>query len=195
LKFTGIILAGGASSRMGSPKALLSYQGMTFADRLVHVLSPVCERVVVVLGHNAELVRRGITGGAASFAVNANPGLGQLSSLQCGLREVAETSDGVMFVPVDCPAVWQETVVRLVSAFTGDLFVVPRFSGKHGHPVLFRRQILPEFLALDPSSTAREIVHRYRDRTRYVDVDDPGVLRDVDDPAAYRELLSAASTP
>ncbi len=58
----GIILAAGASSRMGSPKALLEYRGETFIQRLVRVLSPVCGRVIVVLGYHAAEIRPGIPG-------------------------------------------------------------------------------------------------------------------------------------
>ena len=53
----GIILAAGASSRMGRPKALLEYRGETFAGRLVRVLSKVCDPVIVVLGHHADAIR------------------------------------------------------------------------------------------------------------------------------------------
>ena len=49
----GIILAAGASSRMGTPKALLEYRGETFVDRLVRVLGAVCDPVIVVLGYHA----------------------------------------------------------------------------------------------------------------------------------------------
>ena len=54
----GIILAAGASRRMGSPKALLEYQGETFAGRLARVLSGVCDPVIMVLGHNANVTAR-----------------------------------------------------------------------------------------------------------------------------------------
>ena len=50
----GVILAAGASSRMGSPKALLDYRGETFVGRLVRILSPVCDPVIVVLGYHAK---------------------------------------------------------------------------------------------------------------------------------------------
>jgi molybdenum cofactor cytidylyltransferase len=193
LKFTGIILAAGASSRMGSPKALLRYQGETFVDRLTKLFAPFCEAVIVVLGYQADVIEAGAESGIAQFVRNLEPQRGQFSSLQCGLHAVRESSEGILFLPVDCPTVQASTVARLIGAFGTHPFVIPQFRGKHGHPILFRREVLPEFLGLDAQSTAREVVHRYSRQTRYVDVDDPGILRDVDDPAAYRELVQTVS--
>jgi molybdenum cofactor cytidylyltransferase len=66
--------------------------------------------------------------------------------------------------------------------------VIPRFQGRRGHPVCAARWLIPEFLALPVEAQAREIVHRHAAEACYVDVDDPGILRDVDDPEAYRSL-------
>ena len=82
----GIILAAGASSRMGTPKALLDYRGETFLDRLIRVLGAVCDPVIVVLGYHAEQIRAGVNG-RVQFVVNPTPTRGQLSSLQTGLAE------------------------------------------------------------------------------------------------------------
>ena len=84
----GVILAAGASSRMGQPKALLEYKGETFLHRLAGMLDEVCGRVVVVLGYDAERVRAAVPAGAET-TVNPAPERGMLSSLQCGLRAVA----------------------------------------------------------------------------------------------------------
>ena len=54
----GIILAAGASSRMGRPKALLDYRGETFLGRLIRVLGTSCDPVIVVLGYHADLIRQ-----------------------------------------------------------------------------------------------------------------------------------------
>jgi molybdenum cofactor cytidylyltransferase len=186
-----VILAGGASSRMGSPKALLHIDGETFADRLIGVFDPVCSQVVVVLGHHAEQIRKGIKR-AADFVFNSEHALGQLTSLQCGLRAVREDADAVLFTPVDYPAFRGDTVRLLVSRIGDAPVIVPRFDGRHGHPVLVSRQVAREFLTLAADRTARDVIHRHVGHTLYIDVDDPGILRDVDDPAAYRALLQAA---
>ena len=89
----GIILAAGASSRMGSPKALLALDGETFLDRLIAAFEPHCAPVLVVLGFHAGRTRAGICrSGDVTFVTNPDPDRGMLSSLQCGLAEVPATA-------------------------------------------------------------------------------------------------------
>jgi molybdenum cofactor cytidylyltransferase len=193
VNFTGIILAAGASRRMGTPKALLALGGSTFVDRLTAALAQYCSSVIIVVGHHAGAIRSGMRlRPVPIFVENPAPENGQLSSLQCGLRAVPEVCSGILFMPVDCPAVKPDTIGKLVERSEDAAFVVPTYQGKHGHPVLFRPKIAAEFLALPRDSSAREVVHRYRSETLYVNVSDSGILRDIDDPAAYRDLLSAA---
>lgn len=190
----GIILAAGASSRMGSPKALLEYRGETFVNRLVRVLSSACDPVIVVLGFHAEAIRERVDG--ATIVVNPDPARGQLSSLQTGLHAVPEDAEAVLFTPVDSPSVKASTIARVVEAFRSrdqnTLLVIPRFQGKRGHPVCTAREVIAEFLALPATSRAKEIVNRHEARTLYIEVDDPGVLADIDDPEAYQKLAGSA---
>jgi CTP:molybdopterin cytidylyltransferase MocA len=215
----GIILAAGASSRMGTPKALLNYRGETFLHRLIRILRPICNPVIVVIrdvgcaswpAPGLPIGAEAVVGRApwpaadppvgleANFVINPDPDRGQLSSLQTGLATLPATADGFLFTPVDSPAVEPATVALLSHAFAtrdpGTLLVVPRHAGRKGHPVFCARELAAEFLALDAATgQAREVVRRHVDSTLFVDVDDSGVLIDVDDPAAYRELTR--STP
>jgi CTP:molybdopterin cytidylyltransferase MocA len=194
----GIILAAGASSRMGTPKALLDYRGETFVGRLVRVLGETCLPVIVVLGYHAEALREQVPG-AAKVVFNPDPSRGQLSSLQTGLAALPSEADGFAFIPVDSPAVEAGTVARLARAFeqrrASTLFVIPRQSGKRGHPVFAARSIAAEFLGLPPTAEAREVVHARVNRTEYVDVEDAGIFIDVDDPEAYRRLQQGLKEP
>ncbi len=180
---------------MGSAKALLTLHGETFLDRLIRVAGAHCQPVVVVLGHEPGKIREGLKApGDARFTINDDYELGQLTSLQCGLRAVPPGPRAVLFTPVDYPAIRQETIRALVAAVdeSDHLFFVPRYQGRRGHPVVFAASVLPEFLALPPDSDARSVIHRHRDDTRYLDVDDPGILKDVDRPDEYAELLKTS---
>jgi molybdenum cofactor cytidylyltransferase len=177
---------------MGTPKALLTYQGETFVDRLIRIFESTASEIIVVVGKDAGAIRSS-AGRSAHFIVNAEWELGQLSSLQCGLSVLSAEVDAVFFTPVDCPGISAETPLLLLKNFApGADFVIPRFQGRRGHPVLFDSRLAAEFLALPPCSSAREVVHRYSGSTRYVDVEDAGVLRDVDEPADYEALIGAA---
>jgi molybdenum cofactor cytidylyltransferase len=187
-----VILAAGASRRMGSPKALLDYQGEPFLNRLIRVLGSVCHPVIAVLGSHADVIRANANG-VVQFVVNPDPERGQLSSLQTGLAAVPRDVEGFAFTPVDSPAVCEGTLDQLVAKFhvrkPETQFVIPRYQGQRGHPVFAAAPLLAEFLALPLTAQAKDIVHAYVPRTEYLDVDDPGILADIDDRAAYQQLL------
>jgi molybdenum cofactor cytidylyltransferase len=192
-KIAGIILSGGASRRMGTPKALLRFQNETFLDRLVRLFAAVCDPIIVVVGLHADKISSGIERGRdVLFAVNPDPERGMLSSLQCGLALVPPYAGAAMFLPVDHPHLETSTLETLAARFRADRapVIVPTHAGEHGHPVCISRPLIDELLALPPDAKASDVIHRHVARTIYVEVSDPAVVTDVDDPAAYAELLA-----
>lgn len=190
MSYVGLILAAGESSRMGSAKALLEFRGETFLDRLIRCFSAYCSPVIVVLGHEPEVIRAGLrSAGNAVFVLNPDYSRGQFSSMQCGLRAVPEDAQGILFTPVDHPNIEPATVRQLIAA--GAPIAIPQYLGRHGHPVLFTRALIPEFLALGADAQARHVLHGHASEIRYLDVADPGILDDIDDPDAYHRLLAA----
>ena len=190
-----VILSGGASRRMGTPKALLRYRGETFLDRLIRLFSGVCEPVVVVLGHDAGRIQAGAErAGDALLVVNPDPERGMLSSLQCaaGIPACAG-SDAVLFIPVDHPNIEAPTVQILADAFFTHRapVTVPIYQGRKGHPVCISREVIEELLALPPAADTGEAIRAHA--IRRIDVDDPGVVSDIDDPQAYAALNQAAN--
>jgi len=179
---------------MGSPKALLEYRGETFIQRLVRVLSAVCDPVIVVLGYHADALRPAVAN--TTIVVNPAPERGQLSSLQTGLAALPSAAEGFLFTPVDSPAIEIPTVECLAAEFQrrdpATLLVIPRFEGKRGHPVFATRAIADELSALPLTAQARDVIRGHVAQTLYIDVDDPGILTDIDDREAYRRLSEAA---
>jgi molybdenum cofactor cytidylyltransferase len=177
----GLILAAGESSRMGTPKATLAYRGQTFLESIVKTLrSAGLERIVVVLGHQAEDIQRQVKIEPAQVVINPDYRSGQTSSLQAGLRAlVADDLEAVLLCLVDHPAVSEATVARVVASFR---------QGRRGHPVLLGRQVFEELLGLSGDAGADSVVRRHRRATQYVEVEDEGVVIDVDDPEDYRRL-------
>jgi len=187
----GVILAAGASSRMGRPKALLEYEGEAFVHRLARMMDEVCGRVAVVVGYDAACVRAAVPDGTV-VVENPRPELGMLSSLQCGLRGVMD-ADAVLFLPVDHGALRAATVAAIAAEPAEAEIVVPECQGRHGHPVRVSRSIAFELLALPPTAQARDVIRRHRDITRYVSVDDPAAIAGVNRPEDYRALVEARS--
>ncbi len=188
----GIILAAGESSRMGTDKALLAYRGRTFLETILSTLrSAGIDRVVVVLGHHAEEIRRAVDLSSAQVVVNTDYRRGQTSSLQAGLRALeSENLEAVVLCLVDHPAVSAGTLRRLVESFktSGSSAALPTFQGQCGHPALIGRALFAELRELGPAQGANAVIRKHRAATRFVQVIDPGILTDVDDPETYRGL-------
>ena len=190
----GVILAAGESSRMGADKPLLMYRGRTFIENIVSALRNAgVQRVVVVLGHNAELIQQSVDLSSVEVVVNQDYHRGQTSSLQAALRVLASSEpDGIVLCLVDHPAISADTLQKLIQhfKFTGKLVVIPQTQGKHGHPVLLGREVFGQIAVLGSDEGADRVIHQHRDRTEFVEVTDAGVLIDVDDPESYTRLVA-----
>ena len=145
--------------------------------------------MIVVLGAHASDIRAGATH-PATFVENPNYLTGQTGSMQCGLRAIPPTAEGVLFTLVDHPAVSPATLDALLAPGAA-LLRVPRYRGERGHPIWISRHLFPEFLALPATGAARDIVRAHAADTEFLDVDDPGIRADIDDAAAYSRLLEA----
>jgi molybdenum cofactor cytidylyltransferase len=172
---------------MGAPKALLSYRGESFLDRLVRLFSARSAPVVVVLGAWPELP---VTAPAVAV-VNENWQGGQTSSMQIGLRSIPADADGVLFTLVDHPAVEASTIEALLAA-PGRLRI-PRFNGRRGHPIWLSRELFPALLDVPPGGAARDVIRAYYPEATFLDLDDPGIVADIDDRPAYEALVGERS--
>jgi len=190
----GVVLAAGESSRMGRDKPLLEYRGKAFLENIIAALRGAgVQRIVVVLGHNAESIKQHVDLSAVEVIVNHDYRRGQTSSLQAGLQALAGNEPvGVLICLVDHPAISADTLLKLIHRFRSARkpIVIPQMQGKHGHPVLISRELFGEIAALGPDQGADKVIHRYHSQTEFVEVTDPGILLDVDDPESYRKLTS-----
>lgn len=192
--FAGVILAAGASSRMGREKALLPWKGGTFLSAAIQALQRVTDFVMVVVGpHNQAEIAPVIYANAAFLVLNPHPENGQFSSLQRGLEEVLNRGrDAAIFTLVDRPAPQLETIVQLKDGFINSSdqvwSVVPEYSGKHGHPIIVGREMIEAFLRAPGASTARDVEHAHQQHILYVAVDDPLVALNVNTAEDFEKL-------
>ena len=199
----GVVLAAGASSRMGRPKAALplGHRGETFLSRLLRSFVVVgIPEIVVVTGAHAELVKRsaGRVDRRVRFAHNANWEAGQLSSLLVGLNagvpgaSVADcTLEAVMMTLVDVPLVSSATCARVLDAWRASRapIVRPARGDEHGHPVIFDRAIFDELRAADPRQGAKSVVRAHAEEILNLPIEDEGAFADFDTDADYQSLL------
>lgn len=202
--FAGVILAAGTSSRMGSDKALLDWQGKTFLRAAIDSLAPHCELVIVVAGQNADELRPIVYAAGAFLVLNHQPERGQFSSLQTGLQEVLNRGrDAALVTLVDRPPASRKTIQDLRDYFCdvcaqGRWAVIPEFEGQHGHPIIVGREMIEVFLRAAATSNARDVEHAHQEKIEYLAVSDPHVTLNVDSPEAYAQLTggtSPAKTP
>jgi molybdenum cofactor cytidylyltransferase len=193
----GVILAAGRSSRMGRAKALLPCGpgGESFVRQLARALCDGGVRQVLIVGRpDDEALRDEVVAMPLSARFVENPGAdaGQLSSVLAGLdaADVPGTR-GLLVTPVDAPLVTAATVATLLAMFssTGAPIVRAVYRGRHGHPVLFSRDVFESLRRADPAVGAKAVLRAHALAIVNVDVDDPGVVADVDTPEDYRALF------
>ncbi len=190
-----IVLAAGESRRMGSPKTLLPFPEPdgtenTFLGHLLRVFGATrAAPVVVVLGHDAEALRRELDLGEARVVVNESYRDGMLSSIRAGLDALSsETVEGALVCPVDHPDVRPDVVETLIARFEAERppVLLPTFEGRRGPPVLFSKAVFSELRTAPKEVGARRVVWDHQEDLLEVEVSHGGVTIDIDTPGDYR---------
>ena len=192
----GIVLAGGRSSRMGRPKALLPIggNGETFFDRVTRTLLDAgLDDVVVVVGADAEAIRAAAAPRAGVRIVdNPDHERGQLTSLLAGLDAIdGGHVEAALVTLIDVPLVSSATVRTLLSERRARPapIIRPVSNGRHGHPVIFDRALFGELRAADPRQGAKPVVRSHTAAIVDVPVDDEGAFTDIDTLEDYERVF------
>lgn len=191
------ILSAGESRRMGTPKALLPYQGSTFLQHLIQVTRhPRVGLTKIVLGAGAQVIRDTLHLDEPSVVINDEWEKGQLSSIQAAVRSLhAAGTEGMILCPVDHPLVSANLVARLIEQFdsTGNLVALPTYQGRRGHPVIFRAALYDELLEASATVGARQVVWAHRDEVLEVPTNEEGIILNLNDPETLRKALEGKS--
>lgn len=171
-----IVLAAGASTRMGHPKALTRLDGETALERIVRQASGM--RVVVVLGEHHDAVRAAHPALDVRWLRNPAPEMGRTGSLQ---RALLVARPPVLVLPVDHPLVLGETM-RAVAATAGE-WVVPTYRGRGGHPIKLGELGCTAVLSAPPGTPLRDIPGMVGLEVTRVEVGDPHVRSNLDTQA------------
>ncbi len=191
-----VILSGGASSRMGSPKALLAYQGRPFLDHLLKLaLHPKIGIRRVVLGAHAEPIASAVHLAADEIVINADWEKGQLSSIQAGLRSLPPGTDGMLLFLIDHPLISAELVENLIALFytSHAPIVLPVFEGKRGHPVLFSSKLYEELQSASLAVGARSVVWAHRNEVSEHHTIEEGCVLNLNDPTTLAHVRNIPS--
>lgn len=194
-----VILAAGESRRMGRLKQVLPWGDRTVVEAAVDaaLAAPDVDEVVVVLGHEAEVVRAALMSRARPgmrIVVNADYHLGMLSSVKSGVRALAAETGAFFIAPADQPGICSEDYGLVVQAYRRARprvdIVVPTYGGRGGHPTLFAGALRQEVLDLpDDGQGLRDLIVRREGRVLRVELGRPGMVEDLDTAEDYERAL------
>lgn len=185
-----VILSGGASRRMGSPKALLPYQGRPFLEHLLDIVRhPRIGARRVVLGPDADAIVSEVTLAKEEIVLNPDWERGQLSSIQAAIRSLPANTEGLLLCPVDHPLVSAALVGDLIEAFDAahPAIVLPIYEGRRGHPVIFAARLYEELLNAPEDKGARAVVWAHANEIAEVSTDEEGCVLNLNDPDAFQK--------
>ena len=184
-----IILAAGRSTRMGGPNKLLAELEGKKLVRIAteQALASKASEVIVVTGHQAELVEQALAGLKVKFVRNPDFAGGLASSVKAGIAAVPPNADGAIICLGDMPLIDAKLIDRLIEAFApdrGNLIAVPVADGRRGNPVLWSRRFFPELMTLDGDIGARHLIAKHGEAVSEVPVEGDGAFLDIDTPQA-----------
>ncbi len=186
-----VILSGGASRRMGSPKALLPFQGRPFLEHLLDITKhPKIGARRVVLGAHAEDIARGVPLQADEVVVNDRWEEGQLGSIQAGLKSLPAETEGMVLCLIDHPLISRALVDGLIGQFylTRAPVVLPVFEGKRGHPVIFSSAVFGELQRASANLGARSVVWAHKNQVVEFMTAEEGCVLNLNDPEGYARI-------
>lgn len=178
----GVVLAAGASSRLGQPKQLVTIDGRSLLQHAVDKCLPVCPLgVVVVTGAEREVVSQMLRGEPVLIVHNSAWRDGLASSITTGIACIPADSPAVLLMLCDQPNLSTAELAQLVSVWAGhpDRVVASRYGGTFGVPAIFPRAAFPMLEALRGDRGAKSIIEQLADS---ILVDVPGAELDIDRP-------------
>jgi molybdenum cofactor cytidylyltransferase len=197
---------------MGSPKALLAYQGRPFLEHLLEVtVHPKIGVRRVVLGAHAEPIAKNIALAADEIVINADWKKGQLSSIQAAIRSLPgfkeaapqkgpeqqtqathhgtphlpQRTDGLLLCLIDHPLISGALVNYLIEQFYAAVcakIVLPVYEGRRGHPLIFPASLYEELLRAPEDKGARAVVWAHAGEVVEVPTEEEGCILNLNDP-------------
>ncbi|MGH2492035.1 MAG: nucleotidyltransferase family protein [Candidatus Limnocylindria bacterium] len=182
-----IVTAAGSAERFGGKKLLAPIAGEPLLDHTIRsLLEGGVNEVILVVSSEArrELARdvSAMSDPRVRPLENPDPSRGMFSSIQIGVATA--NGDALLVLPGDMPYVRPETVRAVIAKYRErGAIVSPRYKGKRGHPVVMPLSLRDEIAATPATGNLHEVIRRHPGEPVDLEVNDPGVVRDVDTPA------------
>lgn len=183
-----IVLAAGLSSRMGTQKLLLPFEGKTIIEKVVeNILGSGILHIKVVLGADYADIADALKAWPVSFIRNENYRDGMHSSVICGVSSLPISTRAVLIFLGDQPFIPAKVTGKVVEAWksSGKGIVIPLFDGKRGHPNLYDLKYRTELSNLNPVIGLRSIAQTFPEDICEVETFSPEIVRDIDTKDDY----------
>jgi molybdenum cofactor cytidylyltransferase len=188
-----IILAAGESKRMGSPKMLLPFKGITMLEYVIrNVTESAVDNILVVLGAEREVLTELLSKSSVKYCFNDNYKEGMLSSVKCGFGNLPSDFEVAMIFQGDQPLISSTVINKVIEGYRSHNkgIVIPVYKRRRGHPILIDRKYLYEIEMLDNNEGLRSLSRKFSEDVLEVESDDPGILRDLDTYEEYKKELN-----
>jgi molybdenum cofactor cytidylyltransferase len=188
-----VILAAGASTRLGRPKQLLTWQGKTLLQHAVQTALTITTQPVVVTGCNADQLAAGLNHTQVHIVFNPDWELGIASSIRYGLQALLDRTpapDQVIFMVCDQPFVSAELLLDLINERQKSQrsIVASSYAGTLGIPALFDKSMFPQLLDLQGDMGAKKLIQGHPDEVAFVEFPQGNI--DIDTELEYEKLTS-----
>jgi len=187
-----VLLAAGASTRLGSPKQLLLYRQQSLLQHAVELaMASMADRVIVVLGANAASIITETQNSKLSFIINPHWAEGMAASIRCGLSHSLMQNpvpQQVLFMACDQPHINTDLLDKLITSqrTSSCLIAGSQYAATIGIPAVFAASLFPDLLQLKGDTGARKLIQQYKDQVLAIPFE-PGAV-DIDTAADYRGL-------
>lgn len=191
----GVVLAAGASTRMGRNKLFCELDGETLLRRAVRRAGEAgLDPVLVVVGHEAERALSELAGLPFRPVPNPDYARGVNSSVHAGIAAVPPKAAAAMVILADMPFVTAEMIATLVERFHGSdaPLVVSDYGGVNAPPTLYSRPLFAELLEMEGEGCGKQVVRRHQAEALGVSWP-PEALSDVDVPEDYERVAAMAA--
>jgi molybdenum cofactor cytidylyltransferase len=162
-----VILAAGASTRLGEPKQLLEYDHKNLLQRVIDAaVNSNANTVIVILGSTADQISSEIDKSKVNVIINTEWEEGMASSVRNGLNEllfISPSTDAVILMVCDQPYVSSELINDLIDKQkeTGKLIIACNYGETFGPPALFHKSLFHELMHLKGDVGARKIIQHH----------------------------------
>jgi len=196
LKVSGVLIASGASRRLGKPKQLLPWQGSALINKIIdNIRKSAIDELVIVLGYKHKEISN-VLDKSNQILINENWELGKSESIKMGLHEIALRSDAVVFFTSDQPFLSVELIDQIIikASITGADIVTTRSGDITSIPTLFKNSTFKSLLDLQDEDGGKKVINTQKYETDFVYWDDQRILIDIDTECDYQTVLKADRT-